>query len=39
MFDEDDDNESFGFEDHLEQQANKVRSKIKAEAKKEVFFG
>ena len=39
MFDEDDDNESFGFEDHLEQQANKVRSKIKAEAKKEFIDG
>lgn len=38
MFDEEDD-EGFGFEDHLEQQANKVRSKIKAQAKKEFIDG
>ena len=39
MFDDEDDDEGFGFEDHLEQQANKVRSKIKAEAKKEFING
>ena len=38
MFEEDD-NEEFGFEDHLEQQANKIRSNIKAEAKKEFIQG